>query len=59
MIFIHNKDEEVFGYHDKAYNYFCKEVFTVETTSWEYNWVGFMKDGSIKQLAPTNLWRWE
>lgn len=58
MIFVDNRDKEIFGYHNKSYNYFCKGKYTVETSSWEYNWSGFMKNGSLNQLAPTNLWRW-
>ncbi len=58
MIFIHKGDNEVFGYHGNTYNYFCKKKFALDKTSREYSWSGFIKDGTINQLAPTNLWRW-
>lgn len=58
MIFVHKGDNEIFGYYNKSYNYFCKEKYTIETSSLEYNWTGRMEDGSINQLAPTSLWRW-
>ena len=58
MIFTHIRDKEIFGYHNKSYNYFRKGKYSIETLSQEYNWVKFVNDGNLSQLAPTNLWRW-
>jgi len=58
MIFIHKNYKEIFGYHDKTYSYFCKKKSVLDRTSWEYNWSNHIKDGTLRQLAPTNLWRW-
>ena len=58
MIFIHKFEKKIFGYHDKTYNYFYEGKYTINKLSREYSWSRFVREGSLKQLAPSNLWRW-
>ena len=58
MIFVHNGDKEIFGYHNRSYNYFCKGNYNTDTCSRDYRWKDYIVDGTLTQLAPTNMWRW-